>query len=149
MFKRSIPILLAFCAVGILTASASASVAGPGWTIDSVAAPTNFSASENTTCPYPTEYGVAPYCDRYEVSAMNAGSEPTTGAPVTLTDVLPENVTVQSVKFYLTENENTVHGYGKVGGAIEGEPCENETTTPVVQCTLLEAVPAGYWLRMG
>ena len=78
MLKRSIPVLLVFCALGIFTASASAAVAGPGWTLDSVASPTDFSESENTECTNlesSTDFEAeGPYCDSYEVSAMNAGS---------------------------------------------------------------------------
>ena len=40
-----------------------------------------------------------PSCDKYVVTARNAGSEPTSG-PVTLTDTLPEGVTVRQVEFF-------------------------------------------------
>ena len=76
MYKRYIPVLLVFCALGILTSSAGAATAGPGWRIDSLAGPTNFSESENSECP---QSEARPYCDHYEVTAMNAGSEPTDG----------------------------------------------------------------------
>ena len=96
MLKRSIPVLLAFCALGVFSVSASAATAGPGFTLDSVAAPTNFSESENAECT--ANYEGAPYCDTYRVSAMNAGSDPTSG-PVTLTDTLPQGVTARKIEF--------------------------------------------------
>ena len=75
-------ILLFFSLEGL----SQAATAAPGWTLDSVAVPTNFLTSENTTCTTLTEEdGAAPYCDRYEVTAMNAGSEPTTASARTST----------------------------------------------------------------
>ena len=75
-------------------ASAAAAPAGPGWRIDSVAAPTNFPEGENTECQSLAELGVGvPYCDRYEVSVTNAGSEFTNGSPVNITDTLSAGLT--------------------------------------------------------
>lgn len=75
-------VILALCA-----GSASAASAGPGWTIDSMAVPTDFSASEGGT---------------YEVEVTNAGSvaseetNPVSGkpTPVVITDTVPAELTV-------------------------------------------------------
>jgi hypothetical protein len=107
MFRRSIPVLLALCALGAFSASASAVRPAPGLTLDSLAEPTNFSASENKRClenieQHVGQNGGARYtlCDMYVVNATNTGSQPTTGN-VTLTDSLPEGVTVQRIDLHV------------------------------------------------
>ena len=147
MFKRSIPVLLAFCALGVFSVSASAATPGPGWRIDSVATPTNFfsSATDDAEClkELTEEY---PPCDGYEVSAMNAGSVPTDGSPVTLTDTPPPGVTVVRVRVLEQKNENTDIG-GHIGGKLVGVPGAVCTTEPV-QCTSSKVVAPGDWLVM-
>lgn len=99
-------ILSFFSLTGLSQASVSPS---PDWTIDSIAAPTNFSTAQTPECE--ATLGKPNYaysgCDSYEVSAMNAGSEPTDGGPVTLTDTLPAGLTVQRIVFFLMEEPNT------------------------------------------
>ena len=87
-----------------LAGSAHAASPSPGWTLDSVPTPTNFfsSPSEDAECEVQLGSEIAP-CDGYEVSAANAGSEPTTG-PVTLTDTLPPGVTLKRAELDLVEN---------------------------------------------
>ncbi len=145
-----------------LAGSAHAAVSpSPGWQIDSVAAPTNFSASQNPECRTSLATVAEEFypCDAYEVSAMNAGSEPTDGSPIVLTDALPPGVTVVAVKFYLTLNPNTigVSGEPRVGeiGGDTVELGENNTgvnsllcTVVPVQCTYSEALPPNAWLTM-
>ncbi len=158
-------ILSFFSLTGLSQASVSPS---PDWTIDSIAAPTNFSTAQTPECE--ATLGKPNYaysgCDSYEVSAMNAGSEPTDGGPVTLTDTLPAGLTVQRIVFFLMEEPNTrsfnspvemnelgIGGHPvKLGFTSGGESSEFCTTVPVttlpVQCTYSGIVPAGDWLRM-
>src|SRR4029077_4031158 len=79
---------LAVSAIQALPAGAQATPAAPGWTIDSFAIPTNFSAADNATC-LSTVGEDTPTCDAYQVTATNAGHEHTDGSAVTLSDTLP------------------------------------------------------------
>ena len=96
-------------------ASASAATAGPGWTIESFAAPTSFSAAQNTDCQTDIGKGVGevsvPRCDAYQVTVRNAGSvataryragEPREGEPVptVITDTVPAGLTVQEIRLF-------------------------------------------------
>jgi len=147
--KLPILILGVLFAAPMFTASASAATAGPGFTIDSVATPTNFFSSAPETAECVTglnEHAESPPCDAYEVSAMNAGSQPTNGSPVTLTDTLPPEATVSKVKLYLQENGNT-NREGRIGGSIESEPEEDCTAVPV-RCTFPGVVAPNDWLKM-
>jgi hypothetical protein len=69
-------------------ASASAAVPSPGWTVRSIAEPTNFSSADNSSCEGPFT-GSEP-CDSYRVVVLNTGSTTTT-EPVTISDLLPVN----------------------------------------------------------
>jgi hypothetical protein len=147
--------LMVLSGLAFAATSASAATAGPGFTLDSVAAPTNFfsSATENTECIKEIEKEEEhPPCDAYEVSAMNAGSEPTkSGSPVTLTDTLPEGVTVRSVLLYLVK---TKQGAEITGRTIkqEAEDCSGSgypsPSESVVQCTFPGAIPPDDQLKM-
>jgi hypothetical protein len=159
IFKRLL-LLLPLLLLLVASASAQAVSAAPGWTLDSVANPTNFfsSAPETAECLKSVEeieFSEDRPCDSYELSAMNAGSEPTDGSPVTLTDTLPQGVTVRRVELFLQENGNTINRDGKIGGRIEGEPAEDcageghpAPSERVVQCTFPTVVPPNYWLLM-
>ena len=75
-------IALLLCSVPVLCAS-KAAASGPGWSIQSVAQPTNFS---------PTGGG-------WEVIVTNVGSQATReGVPVTIADELPAGVQVASIR---------------------------------------------------
>jgi hypothetical protein len=75
---------------------ASAAVEAPGWTIDSVASPTNFSASNNN---WQGLFEGRP--TTYRVEATNAGSKVTDGSPVTITDTLPkEGLTAGAISLF-------------------------------------------------
>ncbi len=74
--------------------AAAAATPSPAWLVQSVAAPTSFSAADNTnvqceTNPEPPQYG---HCDRYTVVLTNVGTIATSGE-VTVTDTLPAGVT--------------------------------------------------------
>jgi hypothetical protein len=96
-FVACIAIALAFAAGGVSPAMAASRQ--PGWTIDSAAAPSDFSAGDNARCL--SEIGAYnPLCDAYTVTATNAGSTPTDGSPVKFTDIVPAGLMVQKVKFF-------------------------------------------------
>jgi hypothetical protein len=116
-----------------LPGSAQAASPSPGFTLDSVAAPTDFSTS--------SEY------NSYEVSAMNAGSMSTDGSPITLTDTPPPQVTVQIVELLLVTSGNAIKSSN---GAPGGETslvgaCPNSVP---VHCTYSGILPPNAWLKM-
>jgi hypothetical protein len=84
-------------------ASASAAAPAPGWRIDAFASPSNFAVGDSIGECAGGE-GTETYCDSYQVTATNAGSAATDGAPVTLTDTPPVGVTVQEVRFFWRRN---------------------------------------------
>jgi hypothetical protein len=83
----------------LLAGSAHATTPSPGWTVDPVASPTNFSAANNTHCKETLEF-TPPECDTYSVDVINAGARATDGSPVRISDTLPEGVTVQSILLF-------------------------------------------------
>ena len=89
--RRFVSVACVACVVS-LSASAGQASAGepaPGWEIFSRAVPSNFSAHPKEGFP-----------DGYEVTVRNAGSQPTDGSPVTISDTLPEGVTATEVVGY-------------------------------------------------
>jgi hypothetical protein len=145
-FKRLF--LLVPLLVFLVPSSASAVPTGPGWTIDSVPTPTHFSEAENTTC---TELlrgtpgdGAAPFCNRYEVSVTNAGSEPTSEAPITLTDTLPPGVTLASIQLLDVTTGNTIDRQSdRIGGETTADMPVSFggcTTTSPIRCTLSQVL---------
>src|ERR1700728_3079306 len=79
--------------------SALAASQAPDWTIDSCAAPTDFSAYDNADCL--SNLGNPPRtCDSYRITVTNAGSRPRNGEPVTLSDTLPAGLIVQRIEFF-------------------------------------------------
>jgi hypothetical protein len=145
MKRAGLCIAAATAVLAFSAGSASAATAAPGWRVDSVAAPTDFSESENAACPEKEIPGSD--CDRYEVTAMNAGSEPTDGSPITITDTPPRGVTVQSALLLLVENGDGLNATNKIGGETLDAPGAECTTVPV-QCTYSKALPVGDWLLM-
>jgi hypothetical protein len=120
----------AACIILASTSSAQASTATPGWTISSVAEPTNFSTTHNGSCEEETS-GIPPQsspCDSYRVIARNVGSL-ATSEPVTITDILPNHV--EAVYAVLQEQQ--------AGGPQEEVGC---STTPV-RCEYPASVPPG------
>jgi hypothetical protein len=87
---------IAATALFVVGAPARAASPAPGYTIHSLAAPTNFSAADNAGC----DIGVnGPLCDAYLVTVRDAGEQATDGSPITLTDILPAGVTVRKIDF--------------------------------------------------
>jgi hypothetical protein len=109
--------------------SASAQVAGPGWSIGSRAEPTNFSAKP--------EHG---FPDGYHLTVTNTGSAPTHGT-VTIADTLPPGVTATEASGILYGSEFPVGVNGV--GEEDSTPLECTLGAPTVTCTDSEPVPAG------
>jgi len=86
--------------VGLVGAGlAGAVVAGPGWTIESFAAPSSFSVGDNARCVETAGKNAIPSCDYYRVTARNQGSLGTVeGARVSLSEVLPEGLSVEQIR---------------------------------------------------
>src|SRR5664280_1394928 len=100
-------------AIGLDASSTAAAVPGACWSLDALATPSSFSASDNTECLEHIESGNELICDAYRLTATNVGStatgvykqgEPEEGEPipVTLTDTLPAGVTVRRIEFFWT-----------------------------------------------
>ena len=100
--------LYAYCIAGIavvlvfalMAASAHAATPGPGLTLDSIATPSHFSASDNARCEAETSAQSLLSCDQYEVTVTNAGARPTDGSVVNVADVVPPGLTVREVRFF-------------------------------------------------
>jgi len=118
----------------LLAGSAHAAVAGPGWTLDAQATPTEFFSSAAATNECLARIETNPPCDTYRVSAMNAGSEPTNGAPITLTDTLPQGVNVQNIELTLVTTGNTINKVGLIGGEDTAVFPTNESALYAVKC---------------
>lgn len=115
---------------------AGAATSGANWSIESLAYPSDFSVSDNALCEAyrPVELSEEA-CDTYAVTATNVGAAETGGTPVTLTDVLPAQVSMHSIALFLEgspahQNENLAHD-------------ENKTTkkpfcslSPVAECVV-------------
>jgi uncharacterized repeat protein (TIGR01451 family) len=91
--------------------SSSAASPAAGWTIESLATPTNFSPEENTGCV--ENLSGYPKCDAYVVTARNAGGAPTDGGGLTLTDQLPVGLTVQKISLYASSYEGGEEDLGR------------------------------------
>ncbi len=95
---RVLMAVLAVAALALAAAGpAAAAVPAPGWTLDSVATPTNFSPADSARCLATLSGDVT--CDAYQLEATNAGSQPSDGSTVTVSDTLPAGLTVQRVQF--------------------------------------------------
>jgi hypothetical protein len=116
----------------VAAGEANAATPGPGWTLDSFALPTNFSPDHDAGCLANFQE-----CDAYQLTATEVGSQPTDGSAVTLTDMLPPGLTVQSITFVWT-------GAGAMAAGLDGQDLASFglcTTTPApsstpVQCQL-------------
>jgi hypothetical protein len=83
-----------------LAGSAHAASPAPGWTVESFATPTSFSASDSAQCLKDLGTGgQTKRCDVYEVTVTNAGFAATNGSAVVLTDELPPGLTVRKIEF--------------------------------------------------
>jgi hypothetical protein len=113
--------LIAFLAIfAFFAASASAATPAAGWSISSVAEPTNFQSSDGAN-------------DRYAITAVNVGSR-ATNDEVTILDELPPGLEVVGAR--LLES-----GRYEAEGSCAVAP-------PLVTCTFDNPVPAGYELLL-
>jgi uncharacterized repeat protein (TIGR01451 family) len=104
MNRRGRIVGLLAVAVGLLSGVApghavAATAAASAYTIHSFATPTNFATSENAAC-LETITSETPLCDAYTVTVTNAGSGPTDGSPIIVTDAIPAGLTVQRISFF-------------------------------------------------
>jgi hypothetical protein len=102
--KRVFLTILTALVLGAGASPAIAATPAPGFTIDSEATPTNFSASDNASCLSTELQGnsfvAGVPCDAYIVNITNAGSKPTNGEEVAFADVLPKGLEVQEVRLF-------------------------------------------------
>jgi hypothetical protein len=87
--------LFAMASGGVAQATPNA----PGWIIDTVPAPTSFSAADNERC-LASLGDPRGRCDAYEVWVTNVGNGETDGSPITLQAQLPAGLTVQKISFF-------------------------------------------------
>jgi hypothetical protein len=127
---------LAVCVVsGVVGAcgALAAVVPAPGWMIDSLARPGNFSTADNDQCLKSNIGELLSECDTYTVTATNAGSQATDGSEVTLTDTLPAGLTVRGIGFYYS---GVPHQFGGVNFNLGQFFCN--TTT--VRCSIPSSI---------
>ena len=119
--RRGSAVAVVLLNVAFMIGASSALAASPaaGFTIGAFATPSYFAAAGD---------------DAYRVTVRNAGSLPTNGELVTLSDGLPEGLTVQKIEFFRSG----------VQGDHGGELC----STVSVQCHLPLAVAADETLSM-
>jgi len=124
--------------IGVGASPAVAATPGPGWTVSSVAEPSDFSSTHNAKCVAehisPGEEESQGPCDRYRLFVTNVGSESTSG-PVTITDTLPPHIKAEGVG----GNER------QAGAKSEALTCAK---TPKPHCTYASAVPPGGFFTM-
>lgn len=146
--RKSLFALLAIWSVALCaSASAWAEAPSPGFTLDSFVSPTHFSESETASCLenigyIPNEPGYD--CDSYQVTATNAGSEPTDGSPVTLVDTLPEGEELSIVEIQFNY---VVQGGTITTPNLAREDCGSEANR-VVRCTFHGVVEPDARLQM-
>ena len=109
-------------ALGAAAPAASAATAAPHWSIQALAAPTNFLPGEGSGL------------DTYEVFLTNSGGETTDHSQITIVDTLPKGVGVKSVALAPPRS------IFNLGGA-----CEPKTTGEVttVSCKVTDALLPG------
>jgi hypothetical protein len=98
-------LVLAAMLVGIFgCVPAKATVSAPGWSVDSLATPTNFSAKDSSQCISELENQSARLtitgCDVYEVYVTNSGHSATNGSAMTIADSLPAGVTLRALSLF-------------------------------------------------
>ncbi len=113
-------LLSAIVVVAALAAPASAAAAAPAWSIQSLAAPTNFAP------------GDASGLDRYQVFLTNSGGAVTDQSPITIVDTLPAGIEVQKVVLIPP----------RTGLQIPASACETEMPAAVatVSCEITDSL---------
>jgi hypothetical protein len=142
--------LIALFGAGV--SQADAATASAGWTITSLARPTNFTEADNQRCE---QSGGEAFCDSYMVTVTNSGSQATDGTPVTITDTLPRGVEFKSV-LTPAAGASTMETGGVEWRSGEVFPCGAGTELTSgpdagrwqVSCTYEGKVPAGDVLQV-
>ncbi len=100
------PVIAALVVLGAATSASAAATPAPRLTIHSFELPTVFSAAQNTVCEAQVAIGNPAACDLYQVTVTNSGSLPSLPAegPITITDLLPSQMTVQSITSRLSSD---------------------------------------------
>jgi hypothetical protein len=130
IFKRFFLFLPMLLVALVGATSAGAAVASPGWTVDTLASPSVLSEEDNGKC-FASQKTNQLLCDGYVVTATNAGSEPTNGSPVTLTDTLAPGLTVRSVELTTSQLPQGDNAVGSCGGeALAGGGVREHCTFP-------------------
>src|SRR5271167_2622863 len=127
-----------------LTASAPppAAAPAPGWIIESYAAPTSFSAGDNAGCSTGLQ---EPVCDRYEVTARNAGSVATDGSGVVLSDTVPAGLAVREVRLSAQPQPGTASPLSATDCATT---MTSSVSTTVVECAVTQTIAADEELKL-
>jgi hypothetical protein len=107
---------------------AFAAPAGPAWSIRFLAQPTNFSAANDEGCELHEPEGLI--CDSYTLLVTNTGSQTAGGAPIVVTDTLPDGVAA-------------VHIHGDDQSTLHDLNCRPIVNASFLQCVDNSEVPAG------
>jgi hypothetical protein len=110
----------------LATTPAFAATPAPGYTIHSLAIPTDFSAADTPGC-LSTLSGQFPNCDAYQVTVTDAGSKETDGSTLTLADTVPAGLTVQRISLFWA-------GAGATAASLNGTDLGFLCDTTSVQC---------------
>jgi hypothetical protein len=120
-------------AVGLGSPTASAATAQPRWTVESFAAPSDFSTVDNAASSVCTPSLEATVCDAYHVSATDIGAAAMKAKTVTLEDTLPAGLFVSHVGLFWTG----VAVPSQVGeGDLNQGNSRCTVVLPQVKCTL-------------
>jgi hypothetical protein len=142
--RRLAVAFIAATIVLVIAARAQAATPAPGYTIESLATPTNFSAADNPAC-HPTEG--APLCDAYLITVRDAGKQATDGSQITLTDALPAGLTVERIAFHWNGPGAVAAGFNGIDLGTRSTFAVLCSTTPV-QCDFPLALQPDDVLRM-
>jgi uncharacterized repeat protein (TIGR01451 family) len=128
--RLKLAVLALVCGGALLGSSPALAVTGaPQWTVTAVSAPTNLVPGDETGNQY------------YNVTVTNTGGEPSNG-PVTITDTLPEGVTLDEAGAEGFELVNTGTEFDELGprSSCEGVSCTfSESVVP--EAMLLVRIP--------
>ncbi len=103
-------VVVGICGGLLFGETALAVSTGPGWTIRSVAQPTNLSSTGNKACENSGGGRGSSACDSYALIVTNVGSRPVpAGVPVTIADTLPADIHVFGIS---ARNVNEEEGFG-------------------------------------
>jgi hypothetical protein len=124
-----IPVFLCGILAAIAPSADAAVAAAPGWTIDSLPIPPNFTEQNNSECVKQLGTGAQyPHCNGYDITAINVGSKATDGTPITMSATMPAGVKVRRVSFLWS-------GAGRLGDPELSSETDLNTKLPTPLCT--------------